>query len=101
MNDLEMKLQVLEDRLNHLEKSDRLTIQKTIQMFDGRNIQTGRGTGTKFGTATTQKLGFFNQTPRVQVSAISTPTGGAIIDAEARSSINQIITGLKALGLTG
>lgn len=33
---------------------------------DTTNIVLGTGTGTKFGTATTQKLGFFNATPVVQ-----------------------------------
>lgn len=36
---------------------------------DSTNIVLGTGTGTKIGTATTQKLGFFNATPIVQPSA--------------------------------
>jgi len=35
-------------------------------LSEGTNIQAGTTTGTKIGTATTQKLGFFNATPVVQ-----------------------------------
>jgi hypothetical protein len=35
-------------------------------LSDGSNIAVGTTTGTKIGTATTQKLGFFNATPVVQ-----------------------------------
>jgi hypothetical protein len=35
-------------------------------LFDGANIVLGTTTGSKVGTATTQKLGFYNATPVVQ-----------------------------------
>jgi hypothetical protein len=38
----------------------------TFTLSDGMNIVAGSTTGTKIGTATTQKLGFFNATPIVQ-----------------------------------
>lgn len=37
-----------------------------IQMPDGGNLLAGTTTGTKIGTTTSQKLGFFNATPVVQ-----------------------------------
>lgn len=37
-----------------------------VKLYDGGNIQTGTATGTKIGTATTQKLAFWNATPIVQ-----------------------------------
>jgi hypothetical protein len=36
-----------------------------------KNIVVGTTTGTKFGTATTQKIGFFNATPVVQPTALT------------------------------
>ena len=60
--------ELIRDELSALMKSDRYTFHKTIQILDGRNIQLGVATGTKFGTATTQKLGFYNTTPIVQRS---------------------------------
>lgn len=41
----------------------------TAALFDGLNFQIGSTTGTKFGTATTQKLAFWNATPIVRPSA--------------------------------
>lgn len=78
-----------------------LVLSSTIlTLSDAVNIAVNATTGTKIGTATTQKLGFFNATPIVQVSAISAPSGGATIDAEARTAINSIRTALTNLGLT-
>ncbi len=38
----------------------------THTLTDGANIVVGSGTGTKIGTATTQKIGFYNATPVIQ-----------------------------------
>jgi hypothetical protein len=56
-------------------------------------------TGTKIGTATSQKLGFFNATPVVQTTHIADPSGGGTVDAEARTAINAILADLASLGL--
>lgn len=56
-------------------------------------------TGTKFGTGITQKLSFWNTTPVVQPVHIANPSGGATIDAEARTAINSILADLATLGL--
>jgi hypothetical protein len=50
---------------------------------DGQNIALGTTTGTKVGTATTQKLGFYNSTAVVQPAsanqaAVTTTTGAAV-----------------------
>ena len=104
-------------------KSDRMTMFTLLQILDGRNIQTGIGVGTKIGTATTQKIGFFNATPVVQQTdfgAQTDNTGGTaddtldnvptsslaaavavIEDNEAglAAAINDIRTRLRNLGL--
>lgn len=100
MNPLELRIKNLEDRLNHLEKSDRLTIQKTIQVFDGRNIQLGTGTGTQIGTAAGQKVGFHGATPVAQATAISAPSGGTTVDSQSRTAITALITAIKNFGIT-
>lgn len=41
----------------------------TLTFADAKNIAFNTTTGTKIGTATTQKIGFFNATPIVQVGA--------------------------------
>lgn len=57
-----------------------VSIGGTITLSDAKNLVLGTTTGTKFGTATSQKIGFFNSTPIVQ------PTG-------------DVITALQNLGL--
>jgi len=95
----------LENLLFQILRSDRFIFAKDLQIQDGRDIQVGRSTGTKIGTGTDQKLGFFNATPVVRQSAVTTPTGGGgtasdAIDITARTAIGQIKTALSALGLT-
>lgn len=53
---------------------------------DGQNIVLGTTTGSKIGTAVTQKLGFYNVTPVVQPAsanqtALTDNTGGSVADA--------------------
>ena len=92
----------LKDRFDKLEKSDRYTILKLIQMLDGRNFQFGRTTGTKLGTASDQKLSVYGVTPIIQQSKINDPSGGgtAGVDAPARNTINAIIDALEAFGIS-
>jgi hypothetical protein len=91
---------IIRDELSDLIKSDKYTFYKLMQILDGRNIQLGRTTGTKIGTETTQKLGFFNNTPAVQQAHIADPSGGATIDAAARNTINSILAVLETFGFT-
>ena len=49
----------------------------TVQLFDAVNFVFSTSTGTKIGTATNQKLAFFNATPVVQQSAIANITATA------------------------
>ena len=47
------------------------TIEGNLQLLDSRNIIVGGTTGSKIGTSTGQKLGFWNKSPSSQ------PTNGA------------------------
>ena len=80
--------------------SDRYIFHKPVQFLDGRNIVVGKGTGTKIGTETTQKLSVYGVTPVVQAGAISAPSGGLTIDTEARTAINSIRTALTNFGIS-
>lgn len=66
--ELIIRVQALEGRLNKFEKSN-FFFEKDLQMADGRKIIGGTTTGLKIGTATTQKLGFYGVTPVVQNSS--------------------------------
>jgi hypothetical protein len=78
--------QLIDERLAELLGNDKFVFQKHIQVSDGRNIQTGRATGTQIGTAADQKLGFFGIAPVAQQSAPTT--------------LANVISVLHALGLT-
>lgn len=75
---------------------------------DATNIVLGTGTGTKIGTATSQKLGFFNATPIVQQTTTSqTPstfaanTSGIVDDSATWDgyTIGDIVKILRVFGL--
>lgn len=68
-------------------------------IWDGGDFALGTTTGTKIGTATTQKLGFYNATPIVQGLAVTDASGGTTIDAEARTAINALLARIRSLGL--
>ena len=80
-----------------------------LTMTDAKNIVLGSTTGTKIGTATTQKLGFFNKTPVVQPAAY-TPTNvttdrsydaNATTIDELADVLGTLIADLQSLGLVG
>lgn len=54
-----------DDTINKLQVNGGLSVG-AVTITDGNNIIVGNTTGTKIGTATSQKLGFFNATPVVQ-----------------------------------
>ena len=69
-----------------------------IGISDGTALSTGTTTGTKLGTAASQKLAFYGASPVVQ------PTGGAATAATAygtneQAMLNKMWTALRALGL--
>jgi hypothetical protein len=78
-----------------------------------KNIITDTTTGTKIGTATSQKLGFFNATPVVQQATTGTTTGftagaGTAVLSDstftggtgsAAYTIGDVVKALKNLGL--
>jgi len=68
-----------------------------MQMAEAKNIVLGTTTGTKIGTATTQKLGFFNATPIVQPAA-NADTSGATL-AQLETEVNEVKQTLRDLGL--
>lgn len=92
--------------------SEGITVQQHLTMADAKNIILNATTGTKIGTAITQKLGFYNATPIVQrahadqaavattAATSSTPFGYAEAQANAIVAlVNEIRTTLVNLGL--
>jgi len=67
----------------------------TLNILDGGNIATGTTTGLKIGTATSQKLGFYNATPVDQPATVADATDAASVILRC----NDIIDRLQELGL--
>lgn len=67
-----------------------------LQLVD-KNIVIGTTTGTKFGTATTQKIGFFNSTPIVQPNSTGETVG---FTAGAGTAVNDASTFTGNVGAT-
>jgi len=74
----------------------RVDFLKDVKMGDGNNIILDTTTGTKIGTATTQKLGFFGVTPVVQQAGIVDADGTL---ADITTKFNSLLAKLEALGL--
>ena len=89
----------------------------TVTMADAANIVVNTSTGTKIGTGTSQKIGFFNATPvtqRTNIGAIQDDSGGTASDdmlsigdvntdnnfATIAQRLNRIEQVLQDLGLT-
>tara|TARA_R110000868_G_scaffold143263_5_gene361237 strand:- start:9357 stop:11444 length:2088 start_codon:yes stop_codon:yes gene_type:complete len=78
---------------------------RAIELVDG-NAVLGTTTGTKIGTATTQKLGFWNATPVVQpttgvtAAAFVANTSGIANDTATFGgyTLGQIVAALKSIG---
>jgi hypothetical protein len=68
---------------------DRQCFPVAGSVLDGVNLTFGTSTGTKIGTAVSQKLGFWNATPIVQPSGAAQ---GAITDSTGSSATTTLVT---------
>lgn len=66
-----------------------------LHLADAGNITVGTTTGTKIGTATTQKLGFYNATPVVQPAAVADATTAV----DVITQLNDLLAKLRTLGI--
>jgi hypothetical protein len=73
----------------------RISNNRAITVSDGGNVVLGTTTGTKIGTGTTQKIGFYNATPVVQPTAVADATDAASVITQ----LNALLTRMRNLGL--
>jgi hypothetical protein len=73
----------------------RISNNRAITVSDGGDVVLGTTTGTKIGTETTQKLGFYNATPVVQPTAVADATNAST----AISQLNALLAHMRTLGL--
>jgi len=110
LDQLKKRIADLEYIVRFFVKQDRYLFQRDIEMFTGKKIKLGNvdlsySEGLKIGSATTQKIALYGETPVVQASAISAPSApGAIYSqseaASAVTAINSIRTALTNIGVT-
>lgn len=74
--DIEQVRSIIKDELSNIFKLDRIVLDKKVQILDARNVQLGRTTGTKFGTAADQKLAFYGITPLAQQTGVAVSAAG-------------------------
>jgi hypothetical protein len=65
-------------------------------LADGVDIAVGTTTGSKIGTASTQKLGFFGASPVVQPAALADTSGATL--AALETEVNSLKALLRSLG---
>lgn len=70
-------------------ESFRITEAQDLQIADGKNFILNNTTGTKFGTATGQKMAWWNATPVVQ----------QVLATGAGATVDNVISLLQTLGL--
>jgi len=73
-----------------------LTINTNDLTITDVDVVLATGTGTKIGTATNQKLSFFNATPIVQEAHIADPTADS---AALKVAVDAILADLALYGL--
>ena len=71
------------------------TPSSLLHLADAGDITVGTTTGTKIGTATTQKLGFYNATPVVQPTAVADAT----TSVDVITQLNALLAKLRTLGI--
>ena len=110
---LKQRIEILEQTLGAILVSDKVLFKRHVQLLDGRDIRLGTDTGTKIGTGTSQKLGFYNVTPisqRTNASQAAVPTTGAAnstpwgYSTEAQANaivtlVNELRSALVVIGI--
>ena len=73
MNEEQIR-QIIKEELSKFDFSDRFIIYKLMQFLDGRDVILGTSSGSKFGTASTQKIGFLGTAPVSQQTSAANLT---------------------------
>jgi hypothetical protein len=93
-------LQLIRQEMEQIVRFQNPTFEHHINLLNGVDLRVGGETGSRIGTSSTEKLGFYGATPIIRPTAISAPSGGATQDTQARAALTDIITKLSTLGLT-
>lgn len=89
---------IIREEIARYQQFQNPTFNKHIKLENGVDISTTGDRGSRIGTSSNEKLGFFGAQPVVQQSSITSPSGGGTVDSESRTAIGSIITTLRTLG---
>ena len=95
IKDLQRQIDELKQIINHGKFSNLQVFDTPIQVHGDIRAKAG---GLTIGI-TDNKLGFFGATPVLQQAYVPDPSGGAVIDLQARGAIVSLLTELETLGL--
>lgn len=76
-----------------------VTLYSQVMLAENGHLVFGASSGAKLGTATSQKIGFWNATPVIQPTAVPDASGGAVQDTEARTALNALLSRLRTIGI--
>lgn len=96
--DINEKLNHLIDIYYRINFIDKMVLTKPLVLNNTDIIIEGTK-GLNIGKNTTDKIGFYGESPVTQPTAVTSPSGGTTIDSESRTAINSLITKLQSLGL--
>ncbi len=99
MDDLEQRIQQLEERLNILDANGLFVMPKLMKFNEGINIQVGKTTGTMIGTEATQKIGFFGHAPVPQSVLNFNVQAGSTYTSVEQNILNGLQNELIKYGL--
>lgn len=95
-NQMRQQLETLKDLFYKGDFPDKKIFYKTLVAQGGLSLA---GSPISIGT-TSGVIGLYGETPVVQAGAITSPSGGATVDSQARTAIASIITALANIGIT-
>lgn len=92
--------EIMRQESKELFDKELFTFKKNLKLSKYIDIEFDKVYGSKIGTDSTNKIGFYGVTPVVQQATIADPSGGGVagVDSSARGAINSIIDVLQALG---
>ena len=94
--------QIVREELARFMKQSKYVFDRPIQILDGNDITLASEHGTRIGTSATQKMAFFGNTPITPFGSgyLVQPTGGSVVDAQARATINDMKYLLEQFGFS-
>ena len=98
MNEEQVR-QIVREELSSFMKQSKYVFGRPIQILDGNDITLASEHGTRFGTNSAQKIAFLGATPIPRYGPLTYPSGGTVIDAEARSAASDALYVLSQFGL--